>query len=318
MVPDFKIFADNADITHRIKQRLMSIKTVDKVGFESDTLSITLDDRDEQITTPQRGVKLSVWLGYKNAPLTKIGIYTVDEVLLSGFPQTLIIKAKAADMRAEFKAQKTRSFDNITLGELTALIAQEHELKPTVNADISSTLFAHIDQTQESNLHLLTRLAKQHNNTIKVTHDSLIVTPAGNAQLSTIHITKKQLNTYDYAIADRGKYKAVIGRWYDKQAAKDIEEKTSDQTPAYTLRHTFDNAKAAALAAKDRLTQLQQSSATLSLTLGIGNPAIFAETPLKVSGVRADITAPTWTTNTVNHSFSPPGFTTSINSTIKA
>ena len=47
-----------------------------------------------------------------------MGAYTVDELELSGPPQTLTIRARAADLRQSLKAPKTRAWDATTLGAL--------------------------------------------------------------------------------------------------------------------------------------------------------------------------------------------------------
>lgn len=323
MIPSFQITADNVDITAIIKQRLISIKTTDKAGFESDTCTIELDDRDEKIATPKLGAKLIVSLGYEHTALTQIGIYTVDEVALSGFPQTLIISAKAADMGAELKAEKTRSFDSITLGKLADTVAAEHGLIAKVSPSLSNIKLGNLNQTEESNLHLMTRLANQHNTTSKVTHQHLIVAKSGESKtskgvsLSTIQVAKKQLTSYYFTAADRSKYAAVTAHWHDKKTAKDIAVSTSKEKPAHTLRHTYDNQQQALEAANAKFTKLQQGTTTLELGLDAGNPTLFAESPLKVSGLRADISNPIWTAISVTHNFSPAGFTTTINSEIK-
>lgn len=318
MKPIFKVLADGADITARINRRLISIKTVDEAGFKSDTCTIDLDDRDGLIELPRHGAKLDVYLGYAHTGLVQVGVYTVDEVTLSGFPDALSINAKAADMRQELKAQKTRYFDNITLGDLVKTIARTHGLTGKTAADLASVQFAHIDQTQESDLHLLTRLAKQYNGIAKITHDLLIVAKAGQsksmsgAALPAIIIDKKQVGDYRVNLTDRGKYAAVAATWHNKATGQNVVVSTSTDKPAYTLRHTYDDQQQAIDAAKAKFSALQQGTATVDVSLVIGNASLFAESPLVLTGFRASIVARKWTATRVEHAFSTSGFTTQV------
>ncbi|MGZ4954450.1 MAG: contractile injection system protein, VgrG/Pvc8 family [Methylobacter sp.] len=323
MKPIFKILADGADITARINQRLISIKTTDEAGFKSDISTIDLDDRDGLIELPRKGVKLEIYLGYEQTGLSKIGIYTVDEISLSGFPESLSISAKAADMQGSLKEQKTRSFDNVTLGDLVDTIAGEHGLTGKTVADLASVQLEHVDQTQESDLHLLTRLAKQYNGVAKVTNDYLILAKAGEsksvsgANLAQITINKTEVSGYHCSITDRGKYAAVTATYHDKQTGQNIAVSTGEEKPAYTLRHTYDNQQQALEAAQAKKAALDQGTATVDISLSVGNASLFAEAPLVLTGFRTGITGPEWTTTRVEHSFSKSGFTTQVNGEIK-
>jgi phage protein D len=322
MNPIFKILADSVDITERIKQRLISIKTTDEAGMKSDTLVIELDDRDSKIEMPRHGAKLELWLGYTQTGLGKIGIYTVDEISMNGFPMTMTISSKAADMIEEMKAQKTQPFDNITLGGLVNIIAKKYGLIGKTAGALANIAFTHLDQTQESDLHLLTRLAEQHNGVAKVTHDTLIMALAGEAKslsgllLPHIMVDKKLVSDYRCSITDRGKYAAVTATWHDKLTAKNISVSTSQAKPAFVLRHTYDDEQKAIEAAQAKLIALQQGTATVEVTLALGNPDLFAESPLVLTGFRPGVSGPIWTVTRLEHNFSNSGFTTHISGEI--
>jgi hypothetical protein len=324
MKPIFKVLADGADITARINQRLISIKTTDEAGFKSDTCTIELDDRDGVIALPRKGAKLDIYLGYEETGISKVGVYTVDEISLTGFPETLSISGKAADMSAgELKSQKTRHFDNITLGDLVKTIAGGNGLVGKTSADLAAIQLGHVDQTQESDLHLLTRLAKQYGGVAKVTNDHLILAKAGESKsvggtsLSPIYIDKTQVSGYQCSITDRGKYASVTATYHDKATGQNITVSTSTEKPAHTLRHTYDNQQQAIEAAQAKKSALDQGTATVDVSLSVGNAALVAESPLILTGFRSGITGPSWTATRVEHSFSKAGFTTQINGEIK-
>ena len=55
MKPTFRIVADGADITALINDRLLSLRTSDKLGMESDDFELRIDDHDSAVSLPSRG-----------------------------------------------------------------------------------------------------------------------------------------------------------------------------------------------------------------------------------------------------------------------
>ena len=66
-------------------------------------VNVRIDDRDSAVSLPSRGASIEVFLGYNGSALNRLGRYTVDEVELSGPPDTLVIRGKASDMRGSGK-----------------------------------------------------------------------------------------------------------------------------------------------------------------------------------------------------------------------
>ena len=97
MTPTFRVVAEGADITALINDRLLLLRTTDKPGVESDDFELRIDDRDNAVTLPNRGASIEVFLGYNGSALIRLGRYTVDEVELSGPPDTLVIRGKVSD-----------------------------------------------------------------------------------------------------------------------------------------------------------------------------------------------------------------------------
>lgn len=58
MTPDFKVIAAGINITPQIRDRLLSLTIMDEAGLKSDSVEITLDDRDGLIELPIPGAPL--------------------------------------------------------------------------------------------------------------------------------------------------------------------------------------------------------------------------------------------------------------------
>ena len=130
MTPNFRIVADGADITALINDRLLLLRTTDKPGMESDDFELRIDDRDSAVSLPSRGASIEVFLGYSGTALTRLGRYTVDEVELSGPPDTLVIRGKASDMRGSGKTTRSGSWEGVSLASIVKDVAARNGWSP--------------------------------------------------------------------------------------------------------------------------------------------------------------------------------------------
>lgn len=321
MIPDFAILADSQDITDTIRSRLLRLRITDEAGTRADTCEMTLDDRDNRIAWPRHGAILQISLGYQGRVLSLMGAYIVDEVAHNGPPNTMTIRAKAADMIASLKAPKTRAWEQQSLGQIVDHIAREHSLTPRVSEALDQIVMPHIDQTEESDLHFLTRLARQYDAVAKLSNGFLLFVVKGEAKsasgqpLTAIALNQAQILRHRLTQADRGKYVAVRTFWQDVTAAERIPVVTGEGEPIYTLRESFADATQAADAGRATLNTLQRGEATLSLTV-VGNVSIQAEAPLSVNGLRDPI-AGQWLIKRAEHQLDgSQGFITQLDAEV--
>lgn len=317
MTPLFRIFANDQEITAMIRDRLLSLAVSDRAGLHTDTVEIRLDDRDGRIELPNKGAKLNVSIGYKERGLVQMGLYTVDEIELRGPPDSLIIRAHAADMRSTFKEHKNRAWDETTLGDLVATVAAEHRLEPRV-ADLLSTIrIPHLDQTEESDLHLLTRLARQYDAVAKPAEGVLMFVPKGEARSATgkaipaVTISRNQTSEHRITMADRGRYKAVLAHWHNIATGRRTAVRVGEGKPVYILRHSYPDADTARAAAQGKRDALSRGLKTVSLTLKHGNPLLLAEVKLTLSGFRTGVDGD-WVATQVDHELSDSGYHTRV------
>ncbi len=108
MTPAFKIIAAGVNITPQIEDRLLGLSINDEAGFKSDTVEITLDDRDNAIELPLPGAPIAVFMGYEETYLVPMGVFTADEVLAKGPPDTITIRGRSVNLGGSMQEQKTR------------------------------------------------------------------------------------------------------------------------------------------------------------------------------------------------------------------
>ena len=312
MKPDFKIIADSEDITEKIRARFLSLRVIDRTGILSDRLEITIDDRDHEIELPATGVELEVFLGYDETDLIRMGKFTVDEVELSGPPNKMTIRAQAFDSQKSFKESKSRSWEEISLGDLLSSIATEHELIAKVGAEFQSIAIVHLDQTDESDIHLLTRLAREYGAIAKPAGGFLLFVKKGEARsasgqdLPLIDLTPSGVTTWRVTLAERNKYKSVSAFYHDTASAERKKIQIGEGRPAKSLRYSYPNEEDARRAAQAKLENLNRGASKLSITLP-GNSVLSAEVKLNLSGFREGADGQ-WLINRVEHTLDNSGY----------
>ena len=306
-VPEFRIVVDGRQyVTAATRDRLIDLTVTDEAGEQSDTAELRLDDRDGKIELRGKCVELEISLGWRGGTLTKTGRYTVDEIELEGPPDTLVVRAKAADMHSSLKAHKTRAWNDVSIGDLVSSIAADHDLEPRVGSSLRGVRIPHLDQTDESDLHLLTRLARDYDAIAKPASGRLLFAPQGRAEsasgraMSIVRILRHDVRNWRVTLADRGEYGAVRAHWKEEGSAESIPVTAGSRGPVYVLRRLYAGGTEAREAARAKLTELARGSGTFVATLSRGDPVLGAEAEVELRGFRQGVEG-RWVCTRVRH-----------------
>lgn len=318
-VPAFRITVDGNDIAQLISPRLMSLQLTDNRGIEADQLSITLSDHDGMLAIPPKGAVVRLWLGWSDTGLVDKGTYTVDETEHSGAPDVLSIRARSADLRKGLKTKRERSWSNTTLGDVLGDIAMGNGLTATVAGALDSLPILQLDQANESDANLISRVGEEFDAVVTVKAGCLLCIPAGGGktasgmELPHITLTRADGDQHRYLQADRDSYDGVRAYFYDVNSAKKQEAIAGGGDNLKDLRHTFSDRQSALRAARAEFNRLQRGSATLSYTLAVGRPDLIPELTYTLEGVKPEIDAIIWYGGNVQHSLSADsGYTVSL------
>jgi len=330
MTPDFAIRADGRDITAAIRDRFLALTVRDEAGIKSDQITLRLDDRPyrdgRRAALPVIGTPLAVDLGYRKPGLVTVGTYRVDEITYSGPPEILEVRASHADMTGPFRTPATRSWDDTTLGAIAASIADEHGYTARVAEALATVPVRHADQTDESPMAFLNRLAGAHDGIVKPVAGLLVLAPKGAAKslsgppLPEIAVTPEDLTDWRYAFSARaspGKCGGTVeddgggasAEYWHLGMGEAVTVNDGDE-PRAAVRYTRADQDQARAAATTTRKAGRRCKATLSLSLP-GNAAIAAEQTLTLSGFRPGI--PTaWRVASVTHALDRSGFSTRL------
>ena len=312
-VPAFRLTVDGLDIAQLVSPRLMSLELTDNRGVEADQLSITLSDHDGLLAIPPKGAVLRLWLGWSDTGLVDKGTYTVDETEHSGAPDVLSIRARSADLRKGLKTKRERSWSNTTLGKVLGDIAIGNGLSATIAGALDGLPILQLDQANESDANLISRLGEEFDAVASVKAGCLLCLPAGGGKTASgldlphITLTRADGDQHRYLQADRDSYDGVRAYYYDVNSAKKQEAIAGGGDNLKDLRHTYSDQQSALRAARAEFRRLQRGSATLSYNLAMGRPDLIPELTYTLQGVKVEIDEIIWYGGNVHHSLSADG-----------
>lgn len=339
MRPAFTIESGGTDFTHLYEQRDITIEITETSTEHSDSCSVSLSNKDGRIEVPEDGKTLTISLGYVDN-LTVMGEFVVDSATMEGPPDGIRFTGKAAPFTSAtggfkpFQTRKTRSFDHISLGDLVAKIASECGLIPAVSPSLASVTLPHLDQTNESGMNLLTRLARDFQAIMKPKQGHLVFAQRGEATSVTgkaiggLTIDKSDVSRYSGTFSNRTKFSKVKTRFHDPDRGitlmattddtgttvaeedPDGDPDTGDDNADYEHPHDYPDEAMASAAGKSMLDATQRSSNTVSVTIA-GRADVVAEGNVTLTGFPSRMNG-AWCIKTVRHNFGKGGFTTTI------
>lgn len=316
--PSYRLIVNGTNITPTVNGRLIDLTLDETPGDEADTLSITLSDHDGLLEIPPKGAEINLAIGWQGQHLVEKGTFIVDESQFAGPPDQISITARSADMRGQLPAKQTRSWHQETIGDIVNTIAATNNLVPVVGERLSSVMVEHLDQTDESDLNVLTRLGEKHDAIAAVKAGRLLFLPRGQAQtasgnaLPVLSISPQSGDQYTYREMDRDEYTGVIAFYDDLDAGQQKQVQAGTSERVKRLRGTYPNQQEANAAAWSELNRLNRGEAGFSIALARGMPEVGPEYRMTVQGLKPQINGRQWVITRASHSLSDSGLVTSL------
>ncbi len=323
-MPDWRVTLEGRDLTGKLRPRLVSLSLSEKRGDEADQLDIVLEDTDGGLALPRPGAVLTLALGWKQGRdvtpgLVGKGSFKVDEIEHSGPPDTITLRARAADFTSAIRLRREQSWHDTTLGAVLSDVAGRNGLTARIAPDLASIGVPTLCQSRESDTALLRRLGAEHDAVATIKAGCLIfsrkgtgTTPSGKP-IPLLSLHRKDGDRHRWSRQTQEEKPGVTAYWHDKGEAKRQSVTVGEKQGAKRLRKTFASeaeAQRAAIAERDRLKRMP---ATLDLQLAFGRPDAYPEQRVKVSGFKPEIDAATWLITEVSHRLdSNSGFTTDL------
>lgn len=318
--PAYLVTLDGKDLTSKLAPRLQSLGISECRADEADTLDLVLDDSDGLLAIPKRGAVLAVSIGWDGEALVNKGTFKVDEIEHSGAPDMVTIRARSASMTKGLSERREQSWHKKTIADIVRTIAGRNKLDPRIAAALGKILIPHIDQTNESDMSFLTRLAKRYDAVMNVKDSHLLFMPIGEAKtasgkpLDALNLTRRDGDQHRYHVAERESYAGVRAHYHSNKKAKRESVTVGGETNQNmkVLPETYPTKAEAQAAAEAEFKRTQRSQATISLSLALGRAEIFPELPTNLKGWKPEIDDTPWLVKKVKHNIAGGGFTTAL------
>ena len=320
----YKLLVNGTDIGTKVQDRFISMTITDNRGIECDSIDLELSDHDGLLEIPPKGAEIEAWIGWSDSGLVYKGKYVIKERRHSGSPDVLSLRGESADLKAQFKKKKERSFDNKTIADIIQTVAADHGLIAKINSRLGAILLPHLDQN-ESDANLITRIADEHDAITTVKNGFLLFMPKGEGKtlsgnpLPDLIITRAQGDSHTFSDTDGAdEVSGVTVFYYDTIHAKrqKVTVGISDENTR-ELRNIQRDKQTAEHVAQAEYNKIKSKSATFSFRLAYGNPELIPEAPLQFIGFKSLIDDIVWLGTKVVHTLDASGgFITECNAEI--
>lgn len=325
--PVAEISVNGRPVASIFNERLISVTIVDKEGVTSDSISCELNDGDPFAEIPKKGDTISARLGYVETGLADFGSYTADDPEVRCLPYGMTVNGKGANVRDQAKQHRSRHWDKKTVKDIVSQIAGENGLSPVIDGEVGAYKYEWFGQQDESDLHVVERLARRHDALFSIKDGKLIFAKKGSGQsaagknLTPVVATRYNIveGTCRVIFAHRQKVKKVKARHQDRKQAKLVEveeDSDSEGTAEYTLPEPYADPDEAKKAAKAKAKHLKSETIRTAVTV-FGDPTIRAGAPFTYAGVRPGVDGIQFIIETATHALSKAGYTTSIEAKLK-
>lgn len=311
--PIVEFYGANAAL---LNQRLMRWSHTDTAGIESDRLELTVNIEGLQ-GLPTLDGKIGLRAGYLESGLVEKGEFVVTQRTPVLFPMSLMIVATAAPFsmadKSGYRQRRSASYGPTTLGALFRQLVSRHGFSPRVAPSLEGVEIAHIDQSNESDMAFITRLAKRYCAVTKPFNELYVLAEAGRVtslsgqmlpevKLSVTEDNRPGEQAFITAKLDeksRAKYEGCRVTWWDAAVGKQRVVQVGN-APFKTLRQRYQNEVEARAVAEGELRRVGREDLKLLIDCP-GNPLLAAEGLLVLDETWPSYMQGRWSITTVTH-----------------
>jgi len=329
---------NGVNLAARINPRLLSLSLTEKREDDADELNLTLSNTDGLLAVPRTGVRLSLALGWESGADVPLGMvekgrFTVDEIELSGPPDTMAIRARSADLTGRLRKRATKTWRNTTLGTVLGEIAARHSRFARIGGGLADREIKVIEQEGKSDMAFVRDLGKRYDAVATWKDDYLLFLPIGSsataagAALPALTLRRSDVGRWSFREGQRENYKGAEAQWHDDRSGRrrtvkvdgpatppDPRDSGDGQTGGRTtkpepkkLKRVYATEAEARQAAQAAASRAARTPYEFSFDLAIADPAIQPDTKVTLSGRNTLIDGINWLVKTVETSFDSNG-----------
>lgn len=222
------------------------------------------------------------------------GSFEVDAIKVSGSPDTVTITAKGSRVNNSLKFRRTQTYTNTTVGEILETIAKRSGMAAKVSESLRDIAITHLNQINESDQNLLSRLKRNYDAEFKSMSSNLLLyrkddfKATSGSVLKPVIVDKTNCTSFDFEQTKRSKYEAVSATWRDVNASEVKKVLIGAGEPVFAIKEVFANEQEATDRATTKYNDLLRGKITGNLTC-VGNALIAGEFEIILSGFRSQL-----------------------------
>jgi phage protein D len=257
--PSWDIKIDGKAIGDELNRAVQSISFDDEAGIESDAVTIVFAGNLPHIDA---GRKIALKLGYQGEELTSAGIFSVESS--SWTREALTITATSLNFAGALKTKRTQTYEATNVGDIIETITARAEVDNPPLTDCYDLEIGYLAQTDESDMHFLSRIAKDYDCVFSVKSDRIVFLKRGGAgyaetqKLPRYEIDADNINSLTLKRKARPKYSSVQAVWRDQQSQETLSVVAGSGEPVFKLTYAFPDAATALAKAEARLRSLRR------------------------------------------------------------
>lgn len=231
-IPSWKLTWNGKDITTDLLPYVLSVTYEDVYHGESDTIEITIENRDLRWLKdwyPEKGDVVNLKIGYDGEPYLPCGDFEIDEIEFSGSRtsgDTVHLKGIATPFVKSIREKRTVAYENASLSKIVKLIADRNGMNAVIELT-SDPNFKRIDQKQKADLTFLRELAEKYNASVKVQGNTIFFISNDKLKEREPALTIERKDIISYSLQDKTHniYKGVIITYHDPKTKKLLKYK---------------------------------------------------------------------------------------------
>lgn len=257
--PIYVLVVNGADVTTKMYENSASMTYTDNAGDEADSLEIKIAGKWDIVKFTDRA---ELWIGYASSNVWHVGTFTVQNVKVGAFKTS--IKATSANFNTGLKEKTDRVHKDKSIKKIVEEIGANQKLK--VKCDVEGT-YNYILQQNESDIHFLTRLAKDSNAIFKIKKDELIFVSRDKTNIHTIDIAECYGDGPTVTFNNRTIYGSAITEYWDSKENKTQSVRVGTDSPVLKVDEHFESRAEALRVLESKLKNANRGKISGSLSI---------------------------------------------------
>lgn len=290
-----RVAYNGKDITDAVGSLILSASYADPASGESDTLDITLSDRDRRWIKdwlPEKGAILSAnlflqnWKAEGDSAIQPLGSFTLDSFSFSGMPLNVTLSGISAPLETAFSATaRTKTWEKVTLQQIASDIAGRAGL--TVFYDADEITIKAVEQSKQTDSDFLEEMCEKYNVCLKVYDKKLVLFSRKKYKEKDAARTFEGFAAFESLSWETSlPYTGAALTYTDPNKEEEVTYKTGTDERLLTVSGSADSAADAQLKCEAALEEANHSATTLSVKV-MGLPDICAGQCVQVKGCGA-------------------------------